>query len=106
MKFINLTPHALTIEGIGTLQPSGTVARVEASPQPRASVDGVRVRENVFGNVIGLPVAELGTAYIVSAMVLAARRSRAGQDIFAPDTGTDAVRNDKGHIVSVRGLVF
>jgi hypothetical protein len=106
MKFINLTPHALTIEGIGTIEPSGTVARVESTPQQRLSVAGIRVRENVFGAVQGLPVAELGTVYIVSAMVLAAVRSRAGQDVFAPDTGADAVRNDKGHIVSVKGLVF
>ena len=106
MKFINLTPHALTIEGLGTIEPSGTVARVTVESQPRASVDGVRVMENCYGQVIGLPYPSLGTAYIVSAMVLAACRSRAGIDVFAPDTGADAVRNDKGHIVSVKGLVF
>jgi hypothetical protein len=106
MEFINLTPHAITVEGIGTIEPSGTVARVNVTACPRISVGGVRVMKNVFGNVSGLPAPQLNTVYIVSAMVLNAIGIRAGSDVFAPDTGADAVRNDKGHIVAVKGLVF
>ena len=105
MEFINLTPHAITIEGIGTIESSG-VARVNVTAFPRISVAGVRVMKNVFGNVSGLPAPKLNTVYIVSAMVLNAIGIRAGSDVFAPDTGEDAVRNDKGHIVAVKGLVF
>jgi hypothetical protein len=105
MNFINLTPHALTIEGIGTIESSG-VARVNVTAFPRISVGGVRVMKNVFGNVSGLPEPKLNTVYIVSAMVLSAVSTRAGADVFAPDTGEDAIRNDKGHIVAVKGLVF
>ena len=57
----------------------------------------------------GLPYPVEGLTFIVSGMVrdalsaLPARLSR--PDVYAPDTGSDAIRNEKGHIVSVRGLV-
>jgi len=105
MQFINLTPHAITIEGIGTIESSG-VARVNVTGFPRVSVAGVRVMKNLFGNVSGLPAPKLGTVYIVSKLVVDAVSTRAGLDVFAPDTGDDAIRNEKGHIVSVKGLVF
>ena len=41
--------------------------------------------------------------FIVSGMVLSAVRNR--QDVFAPDTGPTATRNEKGHIVGVARLI-
>ena len=104
MNFINCTPHALTVEGLGTLAPSGVVPRVITSRGPATSVAGVRVVRTVKGGVEGLPEAAEGVALIVSGMVLDALQGTR-EDVFAPDTGADAVRNEKGHIVSVRGLV-
>ena len=106
MKWINLTPHALTIDGIGVLPASGAVARVESVRVALGTVGGVAVTRQTLGAVMGLPASSDGVAYIVSALVLEAARAtlRAGVDVFAPDTGPGATRKD-GQIVSVRGLV-
>lgn len=51
-----------------------------------------------------LPEPKLDTIYIVSGMVLAALNG-SRPDVYAPDIGPDAIRNDKGHIIAVIGLV-
>lgn len=103
--FINLTPHAITIllsDGSTiTLLPSGTVARVTTEEVVVGETGGIPVVERRFGAVEGLPAE--GVACIVSAMVAGAVPGRAG--VYAPDTGSAAVRNDKGHIVAVTRLV-
>lgn len=111
-KFINLTPHALTVEGIGTLEPSGVVARVGTERHEIPALVGVRVISQDLGDVENLPTPAPGVAYIVSALVLSALKderaqglsNRAGVDVFAPDTGPDAIR-ENGQIKAVRGLV-
>ena len=104
MEFINLTPHPITIEGVGTLPPSGVIARCSTLRTPAPEVGGIRVTTQDLGDVTGIPSPEEGKGYIVSGMVLQAL-NRARGDVFAPDTGADAVRDEKGHIVAVRGLV-
>ena len=72
-------------------------------------INGVRVRQKFYGAVTGLPNPVDGLTFIVSGMVrdaisvLPAHMRR--PDVCAPDTGPDAIRNDKGQIVAVRGLV-
>ena len=117
MRFINCTPHPLTITGIGTIDPSGIIARVGTVREHLEHINWVRVGVRVvfqdLGDVTSLPDPVPGSIYIVSAMVLAALKDemtqgiseRAGIDVFAPDTGPDAVRDAKGQIVSVLGLV-
>lgn len=127
MQFVNLTPHAITIHGtrresvlcpntgelilddlevVQTL-PSAGLARVATARTLEAPVGDVsfscRVIRQVFGEVTGLPDPVPGTAYIVSVVVLAALGG-ARPDVFAPDTGPDAVR-ENGQVVAVRGLV-
>ena len=86
---VNLTPHALELQGPDgtrrTLPPSGSVARLAATPGdvrrlahlpvPVAQPDG-------FGPVEGLPEPKAGVSYVVSGLVGAhvhkARRPRAG----------------------------
>ena len=112
MNFVNLTPHSLTIEGVGTIPASGTVARVGTVRVAMGERGGVRMTLQNLGQVEGLPAAQYGTTYIVSGMVLDALKrqaaqvgsGRAGADVFAPDTGADAAR-ENGQIVAVRGLV-
>ena len=122
-NFINCTPHALTwlvwipeAESWGnptTLPASGNVARVATV---REGVEGFLVQENpehgnrvvrvvrqTTGEVTGLPSPVPGTIYIVSGMVLEALGG-SRQDVVAPDTGADAVR-ENGQIVAVRGFV-
>lgn len=112
MTIVNLTPHALTIEGVGTLPASGQIARVSTVRMGMGDRGGVRVTLQNLGQVEGLPASQPDTIYIVSGMVLDALKrqvaqvgaSRAGADVFAPDTGPDAIR-ENGQIVAVRGLV-
>ena len=113
MRFINCTPHPLTIAGIGTIDPSGIIARVGTVREHLEHINWVRVVAQDMGDVTSLPDPVPGSIYIVSAIVLAALKDettqgiseRAGIDVFAPDTGPDAVRDAKGQIVSVLGLV-
>lgn len=102
MDFVNLTPHALTIEGLGTL-PSRGVARCAALREETQPLAGIRLVRQTFGEVQGLPAPQADTTYIVSALVLGALRG-SRPDVVAPDTGPDAIR-ENGQIVAVRGFV-
>ena len=130
MKFVNCTPHEITIhtakevcaacDHIGgycgncsgahwgmqpvlVLPPSGIMPRCATVRKETAPIAGVRIITQTMGDVVGLPPAEDGVALIVSAMVLSALNGTR-PDVFAPDTGADAVR-ENGQIVAVRGLV-
>ena len=127
MRIVNLTPHAINLivnsrkavqcqntgeeifeeaETLTTL-PSEGVARVSTNRRaiwPAALTgSGIRVTAQTFGAVEGLPEPQEGVVYVVSAMVLTALNN-SRPDVFAPDTGPDAVR-ENGQIVAVRGLV-
>ena len=104
---INLTPHAIVVrtpQGDVTLPPSGTIARVAMAEEiiGTCAETGATVIRRVPGEVVGLP--EDGTPCIVSAMVLAALPSGT-PNVYAPDTGATAIRNEAGHIVAVTRLV-
>ena len=105
MNFINLTPHAVNVVGLGVIEPSGIVARVSVSHRDMGTRGGVRLRQSVKGMVEGVPAPKKDCTYIVSGMVLEALNGSRLADVAAPDTGADAVRNDKGHIVAVHGFV-
>lgn len=101
MTFINLTPHAITLND-GTSYPSVGVARVANT---FSSFDANGVCDVNFGNVQGLPAPSDGVLYIVSALVLSAAKAVGRTDCVAPATGhPDCVRNN-GFIVSVPGFV-
>lgn len=106
LNIINLTPHAITIDSIGTFESSGVI-RVDSIRSDAVDLNGIRVIKQTFGDVIGLPDAVYNTIHIVSALVLSALKDKGinRSDVFAPDTGADAIRNEKGHIIAVRGLV-
>jgi len=108
IKFVNLTPHMVTIipeYGGGPqidIPPSGTIARVREERNDLPPVRGIPIREIVYGGVCGLPSQVSGdTLYIVSNLV--ARRS-GRNDVLAPDTGFTAIRGAGGRIVAVRRL--
>lgn len=105
--FINLTPHALTVidtSGVEhVFEPSGQLARVSSSQVHLPEIGGFAVAQTQWGAVTGVPDPEDGVVYIVSALVLAHCADR--PDVVGPDTGPTAVRNEKGHIVAVRGFV-
>ena len=100
-KFINLTPHTITINNGTQYHPSGKVARVEN----KFSNFCCGISKVFYGEIENLPEPEDGTYYIVSAMVLAAAKEKGRTDVVAPATGhPDCVRKD-GFIVSVPGFV-
>jgi hypothetical protein len=102
-KFVNLTPHPLSVEGVGTIEPDGPAARVSASFSD-FDADGVCTQE--FGEVTNLPEPVEGTLYIVSGLVLTAAKALGRVDCVAPATGhPGVVRSEAGHIVSVPGFV-
>lgn len=113
LKFVNLTSRTLTIDGVGSLPPSGVTARLTFRREMHDPVAGVRCIRQDFGPVENIPPPEEGTVYLVSAIVLSAILTRVGdpladrlgKDIFAPDTGPDATRM-RGDVVSVRGVVW
>ena len=95
--FVNLTPHAITVnDGVNVVvfPPSGTVAR--ATQTASEPVNGIALVTT--GEVSGLPSPSDGVVYIVSAMVLTAVPHR--HDVVCPFTGR-AKRDDAGRIVSV-----
>ena len=106
MRFMNLTPHPITIrcaDGDMVIEPSGHVARVATVEEDAGNIVGVPTIRRTLGDVEGLPDPQDGTVYIVSSMVLSAVRGR--DDVVAPDTGPTAVRDDDGRIVAVTRLV-
>jgi len=111
MKIQNLTPHPIVLRPTSgedtVIPPSGTVARVSASPGALEDIPGLPVPvalPDAFGAVEGLPEPDGETFYIVSAMVGAHVTDRL--DVLTPGTGPadGAVRNEKGHIVAVTRL--
>ena len=108
LEIVNLTPHAITLRGEGaelTIPPSGGVARVLTRETVVGDLIGIPVITRVMGRVEGLPDQRDGVAYIVSSMVLEALRGMGRRDIYAPDTGPTAIRDEQGRIVAVTRLV-
>ena len=98
MKILNYCPHPIIVGDI-TYQSEG-IARVSVEYSP-ITEDGFCQAD--YGKVTGLPHHKKNTVIIVSAMVKSASRRR---DLVVPATGhPDAVRNDKGQIVSVPCLI-
>ena len=97
MTIVNLTPHSVRLNSGEEFPASGQVARVSCSYSEQ---DERGVCLAIFGEPIDLPAPVEGVLYVVSGMVASAVPER--MDVVAPATGhPDAVRNEKGHIVSV-----
>jgi len=114
MNIINLMPHAITLRFPSgqemVIPPSGQVARVASIPGAvtlrSLTPSGVSIPvagPTQYGDVEGIPAADEGTVYLVSALVLA-RVTRS--DVFAPGTGPNdgAIRKD-GQVVAVTRLI-
>ncbi len=104
MNFINCTPHAITVVGLGTLEKSGIIARCSVTRTPCPDIGGIRLTRQVIGPVIDLPAPADDTIYVVSGMVLGELRGTR-PDVVGPDTGKDAIRNAEGHVTAVLGFV-
>lgn len=100
--FVNLTPHKVVLNDGRSFDPVGTTARVAVTMTD--FVDDVC--DQVYGDVVDLPMPKEGVVYIVSAMVLNAAKAAGRKDCVAPATGhKQTIRNEAGQIVSVPGFV-
>lgn len=104
MKYVNLTPHSITIMPDGsvplTIPASGHLARCTTKTVHTGTVNGwIPITETEYGSVEGLPEPEQDTVYIVSALV--AGRCKDRSDIFIPN---ESVRDDKGRIIGCKSL--
>lgn len=95
-----MTSLLLTI----TFPASGNIARVAVESRQWYTLDGIPVVTNHYGEVEGIPPAG-SERFLVSAMVLAALPPEYEDWAFAPDTGSTAIRNEKGQIEAVTRLV-
>ncbi len=97
--FVNLTPHRLVVVDGPTIEPSGEIARVDASHVVIDHVDGVNIFAVHFGDVVGMPVAQDGVVFVVSALV--AMRVRR-PDVMSPG---QLVRDSQGRVIGCEGLI-
>jgi len=102
-NFVNLTPHTINVVGdvAMAIAPSGTLARCQEVSTPVGNIDGVPLVSKTFGAVEGLPEAQDGTIYIVSALVLAALKGSGRTDVVCPG---DPVRDEAGRIIGCRSF--
>ena len=116
----NLTPHPVSLI-ISEMEPkteydvhrvlavefpaSGTVARVEFEEPEIFMYDGFRVHETTpFKGIIYLPEKKPNVCLLVSSLVREQLRDSNRTDVYSPNTGFTALRNDKGAVFAVRAL--
>ena len=110
VKFINLTPHEVTIyDDHGNIKlripPSGVVARVQTRSIIIGEIEGVPLRITEYGDITDLPDPQPNTIYIVSSILLIALKTKGivRNDVVAPDTNPDSViRDSQGRIIGVK----
>lgn len=98
MKFVNLTPHKITVAG-KDIPASGDIARVTTTSTPMGEVAGIPITVTVTGDVMGLPAPKANTLYLVSAMVRLACPNRG--DVLSPGA---LVRDDSGRVIGCKSL--
>ena len=106
INFVNLTPHEITIKTYDKefkIKPSGIIARVTTEEKEQGKLNNIPIVERSFGKVENLPEPKENVVYLVSSLVLEGVRDR--DDVFAPDTGNTAIRDEKGRIIAVTRLI-
>lgn len=99
MKFRNLTPHAVNINGLIIEPDPADPARCIELREHAFTIADIRFERVQYGAVQGVPDREDGTMLIVSAMVRAACPDR--DDLCSPGT---LIRDDAGKIVGCSSL--
>ena len=106
MKFLNLTPHPLTInenggESITKYPISGPAPRLAVDRQALISFGRHNFVRSTMGAPEGLPPETDDTILIVSALVAEHPAVASRRDLAYPG---EAIRDDNGRIVAARGL--
>lgn len=112
-KFINLTPHAVTIyKSDGTvieIPPKGEPLRLAESDIPFGEVEGIPIIKREFSlPTLAEELYDPNNIVIVSLPTLLALKDlnpRPTALVVAPDTGKGAVRDEAGRIVGTTALI-
>lgn len=104
MKFLNCTPHPITLvneEGVEifTLPKGEVIPRLTQTTQVVGEVMGIPITETQFGQTTDLPEPQEGVLLVVSRLVLTANPER--KDLLVPN---EMIRNAEGHIVGCKSL--
>ena len=103
IKIINCTPHEINVVkedgSILTIEASGIVPRCTQAEAHVASVNGIAVTKQVFGEVINLPESQPETFLVVSRLVASAAKGR--KDLLVPGP---MIRGEDGRPCGCRGL--
>lgn len=89
----------MIIVGVGSIAPSGIVARCSQSEEIVGAIDGIQITKQTFGEVSGLPAPVEGTYYIVSRLVAQAATGRT--DLLVPGP---CIKGEDGRPIGCNGL--
>ena len=102
-KIVNLTPHEIVVfneqNEIIFKFPSEGIARCKTDKSIVGYLNGVPVKKTRFGIIEGLPQAQKGVAYIVSAITAQAAVER--EDLYIEE---DTVKDDAGRIIGCKSF--
>jgi hypothetical protein len=100
MLLINLTPHAIHVNG-NTIEPdkSYPIPRISMSRTKVDEFHGIPIYTNLIGNTENLPDKQDGVCYIVSTLVRINNPNRF--DLISPG---NLIRDDKGNIIGCDGF--
>ena len=104
MKFVNLTPHPITIvegEKSTVYPPDGPAPRLAVDREALGQIGGISVVRSTMGEPTGLPEPQEGVIVIVSALVAEHPSVAHRVDLAYPG---EAIRDTDGKIVGCRGL--
>lgn len=104
MKFVNLTPHPITlVEGEqSTLYPvDGPAPRLAVEREALGKIGDISIVRSTMGEPAGLPEPQEGVIVIVSALVAEHPSVSTRTDLAYPG---EAIRADDGKIVGAKGL--
>jgi len=104
MKFMNLTPHPITIvEGEqSTMYPvDGPVPRLAVEREVLGQINGIGIVRSTMGEPTGLPEPQDGVILIVSALVAEHPSVAWRSDLAYPG---EAIRDSDGKIAGAKGL--
>lgn len=115
MKVFNMTPHPVTVrlddETEITYEPCGKVFRLVETDEPYGrDVDGVPVVKRSFAvSIAEFPELDDPDAVVIvslpAALMLKSAQLNLRALIVASDTGSGAIRDEKGQIVAVRRFI-
>lgn len=106
IKFINLTPHTITLNNGINFPSIGKVAKVSTTTVIDNIINNIPIYSIIYGKLENLPDPTDGIIYIVSNIVLEAGKKIRRTDLVAPATNhSDTIRNENGQIISVPGFV-